>query len=41
MAIEKLLAQEIDGNAIVVFALEGLRCSIDAPFTEKPGARVD
>jgi hypothetical protein len=39
-AIEKLLAQEIDGKAIVAFAPEGPRCSIEAPFTEKLGARV-
>jgi hypothetical protein len=37
-AIERLLAQEIDGKAIVAFAPEGLRCSIEAPFTEKLGA---
>jgi hypothetical protein len=28
-AIERLLAQEIDGKAIVAFAPEGLRCSIE------------
>jgi hypothetical protein len=39
-AIEKLLAQEIDGKAIVAFAPEGLGCSIEAPFTEKLGARI-
>jgi two-component sensor histidine kinase len=39
-AIERLLAQEIDGKAIVAFAPEGLRCSIEAPFTEKLGPRV-
>jgi two-component sensor histidine kinase len=39
-AIERLLAQEIDGKAIVAFAPEGLRCSIEAPFTEKLGAET-
>jgi two-component sensor histidine kinase len=39
-AIENLLAREIDGKAIVAFAPEGLRCSIEAPFTEKLGARA-
>jgi hypothetical protein len=39
-AIEKLLAQEIDGKAIVAFAPAGLRCSVEAPFTEKLGARA-
>ena len=32
--------QEIDGKAILAFAPEGLRCSIEAPFTEKLGARI-
>ena len=39
-AIEKLLAQDIDGKATLAFAPEGLSCSIEAPFTEKLGARV-
>jgi hypothetical protein len=39
-AIEKLLAQDIDGKATLAFAPEGLCCSIEAPFTEKLGARV-
>jgi hypothetical protein len=38
-AIEKLLAQEVDGKATIAFAPEGPRCSIEAPFTEKPGMR--
>jgi two-component sensor histidine kinase len=40
-AIERLLAQEIDRKAIVAFAPEGLRCSIEAPFTEKLGAATE
>jgi hypothetical protein len=32
--------EEIDGKAILAFAPEGLRCSIEAPFTEKLGARI-
>jgi two-component sensor histidine kinase len=39
-AIEKLLAHDIDGKATLAFEPEGLRCSIEAPFTEKLGARV-
>jgi two-component sensor histidine kinase len=39
-AIERLLAREIDGNAIVAFAPEGLRRSIEAPVSEKLGARI-
>jgi len=40
-AIQRLLAEEIDGKAIVAFAPEGLRCSIEAPFTEKLGAKTE
>lgn len=37
-AMEKLLAQEIEGKAKLTFTPEGVRCSIEAPFTEKVGA---
>ena len=36
-AMERLLAQEIEGKASLTFAAEGLRCLIEAPFTEKLG----
>jgi two-component sensor histidine kinase len=36
-AIEKLLAQEIDGKAILVFAPEGLRCFDRSAIDQKTG----
>lgn len=35
--MERLLAQEMEGKASLTFAAEGLRCLIEAPFTEKLG----
>jgi len=39
LALERLLAREIDGHVQLEFVPQGLRCSIAAPFSDRIGAR--